>query len=53
MKLNTILRILSFIMNALSVVLLLNGVGKLATILIIMMVALVNYLDGLTRQNEL
>ena len=53
MKLNTILRILSFIMNALAVVLLLNGVGKLATILIIMMVALVNYFDGLTRQNEL
>lgn len=53
MKLNTILRILSFIMNGLAVVLLLNGVGKLAIILIVIMVALVNYFDGLTRQNEL
>ena len=53
MKLNTILRILSFIMNLLATVLLLNGVGKLAIILIIIMVALINYFDGLTRQNEL
>jgi len=50
MKQNTILRILSFIMNALAIVLLLNGVGKLATILIIIMVVLVNYFDGLTRR---
>ena len=52
MKLNTILRILSFITNATAVVLLLNGVGKLSIILIVILVALVNYFDGLTR-NEL
>jgi hypothetical protein len=48
MKLNTTLKILSLVVNGISVALLFNGVGKLAIILIVLAVSLVNYFEGLS-----